>query len=299
MTCYHPIRAHRTTNGVVFSELSRNGDYVGAIEIPCGRCIGCRMRRASDWELRVMHESTLWSENCFVTLTYDDYHLPDNASLRHRDFQLFMKRLRKWRGESVRFYMCGEYGPEGGRPHYHACLFNVGFRANRKPAGKSESGEPFYNQPDLDSLWRMGFATVQDLTRGTASYTARYIMKKALGKTADSAYQVLDPETGELIQLVPEYSQMSLKPGVGAAWFRKYATDVYPNDFVIQDGIKRRPPKYYDKLLRRSKSVKMDQVEYSRQVAAKLAHEDNTDERRRAREIVHEAKIRNLKRGDM
>ena len=48
--------------------------------------------------------------NSFVTLTYDDDHLPEYNSLNYKHFQDFMKRLRKSHN-GVRFYMCGEYGP--------------------------------------------------------------------------------------------------------------------------------------------------------------------------------------------
>ena len=147
MTCYHPLRAFRTPEGVVFNELARH-DIVGRIELPCGQCIGCRMRRASDWELRCMHEASLHKENCFITLTYGRGNLPPNSSLEHRDFQLFMKRLRKLRGR-CRFYMCGEYGPLNQRPHYHACLFGVDFRSDRVPQGKSGSGAIFYDSAQL------------------------------------------------------------------------------------------------------------------------------------------------------
>lgn len=126
MTCYHPIKAFRTASGVSFSELGRD-DHLGDIELPCGRCVGCRLRRANEWALRVMHEAKLHPANCFVTLTYRDEDLPENGSLRHRDFQLFMKRLRK--RADVRFYMCGEYGEQKLRPHYHACLFGVDYRS--------------------------------------------------------------------------------------------------------------------------------------------------------------------------
>ena len=211
MSCYNPIKAFRTTNGVSFAKLRRD-DHVGDIELPCGMCIGCRMRRASDWAMRVMHESQLWPENCFVTLTYARDALPPDASLCHEDFQLFMKRVRKHFGRSVRFYMCGEYGPLNQRPHYHACLFNADFR-DRIPAGKSESGELFYESDVLSKLWKHGRASVQDLTRQTASYTARYIMTKILGREAEAHYGVRRPE----------YNAMSLKPGIGAEWYRRYS----------------------------------------------------------------------------
>lgn len=144
MSCYHPIAGFRTPHGVVFSELRRH-DILGSIELPCGQCIGCRMRRASDWSLRVMHEASLHKENCFVTLTYGRDKCPVDGSLLHEDFQKFMKRLRKRVGR-VRFYMCGEYGPLNQRPHYHACLFGVSFSEGRVPMGKSASGQLFFNR---------------------------------------------------------------------------------------------------------------------------------------------------------
>lgn len=295
MSCVRPIKGYRTTTGVSFSQLRRD-DHVGDIEIPCGQCIGCRMRRASDWSLRVMHEASLYDQNCFVTLTYGRDCLPPGASLWHEDFQRFMKRLRKHVGRPVRFYMCGEYGPVGGRPHYHACLFNVDFRADRIPAGKSGSDNVFFESAELTKLWSHGKATVQDLVPETASYCARYIMKKILGPDSKTAYNVVID--GKVVERKPEYAAMSLKPGIGARWFERYKdTDVYAHDFVVQDGVKRRPPKYYDKLFKKRGGMEVDAVEYARQLRAKDAAPDNTDERRRVREEVQLAKVSTLKRG--
>jgi len=292
VTCYHPVKGFRTPNGVVFAELGRH-DIIGDIELPCGQCIGCRMRRASDWSLRCMHEASLHEENCFITLTYARDCLPPEGSLEHGDVQKFMKRLRKKRGK-VRFYMCGEYGPLNDRPHYHACLFGLDFH-DRVPKGKSESGEIYYDSKELSDLWGHGMVSVQDLNAQTASYTARYIMKKALGETKTSAYATID-EDGVIKERKPEYAAMSLKPGIGALWYEKYMRDVYPHDFVIQDGVKRNPPKYYDKLFKRSGDMRLDNVEFARQKRAMSARPDNTDERRVVREKVHNAKVRSLKR---
>lgn len=294
MSCYHPIKGFRTATGVSFSELRRD-DHVGDIEIPCGRCIGCRMRRASDWSLRVMHEAQLWPENCFVTLTYGTGCLPPNGSLDHRDFQLFMKRLRKRAGKEVRFYMCGEYGDNTGRAHYHACLFNVDFR-DRKPIGKSASGELFYESPELAKLWSHGNCSVQDLTSGTASYCARYVMKKTLGDDAEFAYSFVD-EDGEIHFRKPPYAAMSLKPGIGAKWLSKFGkTDVFAHDRCIQDGVERRVPKYYDRLLKRADQLKLEENQFSREKLARKSVADNTDDRRAVREQVHLAKVKSLNR---
>lgn len=291
MTCYSPIKAFRTTSGVAFSELGRY-DIVGDIELPCGQCIGCRMRRASDWTLRCMHEASMWQENCFVTLTYARDKLPPDASLDHRDFQLFLKRVRKFAGRPVRFYMCGEYGPLNQRPHYHACLFNVDFRSDRVPSGRSASGELFYTSAVLERLWGHGRVSVQDLTRESAGYCARYIMKKQLGRDSWRNYVNDDGVVRR-----PEYSAMSLKPGIGAAWFEKYSKDVFPHDFVVAGGVERRVPRYYDKLMKRAGVVDSDSVEFERSKAARACVADNTDERRKAREIVHNARVSTLTRG--
>lgn len=205
-----------------------------------------------------------------------------------------MKRLRKSEGPT-RFYMCGEYGPENARPHYHACLFGVHFRDDMVPRGTSNSGQLFYDSKKLEALWGHGIVSVQDLTPETASYCARYIMKKVLGKDAKTAYNKIT-ENGEIIEMKPEYAAMSLKPGIGAGWFEKYNRDVFPHDFVVQNGQKRTPPKYYDKLRERGDNVKGDEIEFARQMRAINARADNTDDRRAVRERVHDAKVRNLKR---
>lgn len=295
MTCYHPLKAFRTATGVVFSELRRH-DILGSCELPCGRCIGCRMRRASDWSLRVMHEARLWPVNCFVTLTYGRDCLPAEGSLLHRDFQLFMKRLRKHLdGRPVRFYMCGEYGPVNMRPHYHACLFNVDFRSDRVPLGKSGSGFVFYDSPELRGLWTHGHVSVQDLTPATAGYCARYIMKKVLGEGSERAYDWTDAD-GVVHRRAPEYAAMSLKPGIGAGWLERYKRDVFPRDYVVSDGSKHQTPRYYDSRAKRDKSVDWDSIEWSRIVRGKARVEDRSDERLLVREVVHTARCRNLKR---
>lgn len=293
MSCYHPLRAFRTPTGVVFEELSRH-DIIGRIDLPCGQCIGCRMRRASDWELRVMHEATLWPTNCFVTLTYGRDNLPAGGSLCHRDFQLFMKKL-VWHLGPTRFYMCGEYGPKTLRPHYHAVLFNCDFRDDRVPMGVSKSGATYFESKKLTALWGLGRCSVQDLVPETASYCARYIMKKVLGVESERAYSRVD-EDGVITAVVPEYAAMSLKPGIGALWCNKYMRDVYPLDNVIADGTKRVPPKYYDKLLKRQHGLVHDAIQFKRETRAREAFADNTPERLQVREAVHLARVSTLKR---
>lgn len=237
-----------------------------------------------------MHEASLYEENCFITLTYGRDQLPKHGALCHRDFQLFMKRLRFHKlGGYVRFYMCGEYGPKNGRPHYHANLFNINFH-DRQPAGKSGSGNIYYESPTLDALWGLGKTSVQDLTPRTAAYCTAYMLGQAEG--ANNKRQVLDQETGELIDLPPEYAKMSLKPGIGAGWYEKFSRDIYLHDRATMEGAKLSPPKYYDKLERRTNLPRAAANETNRLERAAKAGPDNTPERRLDRETVHKARLR-------
>lgn len=283
MTCTSPITGYKTQTGVVFSEQKISGDY-HEIQLPCGVCQSCRLKRAGDWTIRCMHEAQMHEENCFVTLTYARDHLPANSSLDHSDYQKFMKRTAKKLGP-VRFYMCGEYGPLNQRPHYHACLFGINF-TNRSPIGRSESGEIFYEDPLLTKLWPHGQATVQDLTENSAGYCARYIMKKIIGREAKQAYGARQHE----------YSRMSLKPGIGANWFKQYTNDVFTHDYVITDGTKRPVPKYYDKLYKRLAPEHFEEIQSQREVNGAKHRHDNTPERRAAKDTVLRAKLQSLKR---
>lgn len=114
MTCLHPI-----------TPSNRVGWNLSAL-VPCGRCAACRVNRAEDWKNRMVWESDYFEDVSFVTLTYDDDHLPLDRSVDKRELQLFFKRLRKDLGKrKIKYFACGEYGEQGGRPHYHAVIFGI------------------------------------------------------------------------------------------------------------------------------------------------------------------------------
>ena len=126
MPCFHPIDAFQRSDGqVVFVE---RGDIARPLVLPCGRCIGCRLEYSRQWAVRMMHEAQMHELSCFLTLTYDDAHLPVDESLHYADFQGFIRKLRRVHApRRFSFYMCGEYGEQFKRPHYHACLFGLYF----------------------------------------------------------------------------------------------------------------------------------------------------------------------------
>ena len=246
--------------------------------------------------MRCMHEAQLHTQNCFITLTYDNTHLPSDGSLHYKDFQLFIKRLRKKFGNTrIRYYMAGEYGENFGRPHFHACIFGFDFH-DKKLWKRSPSGSMLYRSADLEILWPFGYSSIGDVNFESAAYVARYIMKKVTGHNSKAHYTETNAETGEITTRKPEFNKMSLKPGIGYDWYKKYKSDVYPHDYVIIKGKKVKPPKFYDKKYKTDNPFEFDEILYKREINGKLNSEDNTLERLNVKEQVQNAKLQKLKR---
>lgn len=288
MACYYPIPAYRMFDGSV--SFKKRGDIVSDLQLPCGQCIGCRLERSRQWAVRCMHEASLHEQNCFITLTYDDEFLPVDGGLRVRDFQLFMKRLRKhFFSQRVRFFHCGEYGDLNRRPHYHAILFGVDF--DDKIAA-NDCLSPLYISPVLRQLWPYGMSTVGAVSFESAAYVARYSLKKITGPNAELHYQRVIPETGEIVQISPEYVTMSRRPGIGRGWIDKFHSDVYPSDEVIINGHSSRPPRFYDNFLDVHNGLLLDDIKFKREQNAALFSADSEPDRLAVRAEVVRAKSR-------
>lgn len=262
--------------------------------VPCGQCSACRLERSRQWAIRCVHEASLYDHNAFITLTYNDDHLPHDRSLNLKHAQDFLKRLRKRFGPGIRFYGCGEYGEQLGRPHYHMCLFNHDF--HDKVLWKEERGVKLYRSEEIEKLWTYGYSTTGGVTFQSAAYVARYIMKKITGDIAADHYEYIDPETGEVFDRKPEYTHMSLKPGIGSRWINKYTSDVYPTDFVVLNGVKMKPPKYYDRSFEVMDPDAFHKVRSARLKSGKKREADNTPARLKVKEKVLNAKLSQLKR---
>lgn len=284
MPCYYPLQGWRGPDGE-FS-LTRRSDLLMAV--PCGQCIGCRLERSRQWAVRIMHEVQMHEENSYVTLTYDDEHLPFRGMLDRRDFQLFMKRLRKFFGnERISFFHCGEYGEDKDRPHYHAVLFGVWFPDCRLRK-YNERGEPLYESATLARLWGKGDCLVGAVEFDSARYVAKYCVKKINGPKADEHYRRVDVETGEVYWLPPEYATMSLRPAIGARWFERFGAELEDNDTVVMSGYESPVPRYYDKLRDR---VALKEVKRKRKRKVLEHCEDVTAARLKVRERVTKARV--------
>lgn len=227
-----------------------------AFDIPCGHCIGCRLAYSRDWAARCVLEQKQHNSSYFITLTYDDLHLVWSASvdedtgeilgtptLVKRDFQLFMKRLRKkyekkYKGSKLRFFAAGEYGDKSFRPHYHAIIF--GLVLDDLVPYKGSGSFRLYTSDWLQELWPNGMVVVGEATFETAAYVARYVCKKVNGS---------EKEKYDKLGIIPEFSLMSRKPGIAAYYvdenIEHLLDDLYISVSTATGGKKFPAPKYF------------------------------------------------------
>lgn len=193
------------------------------IPAPCGKCKGCLVNRKQLWTHRIILESRCHDNNSFITLTYDDNHLPTNEdnipTLNPDHLTMFIKNLRSKIPNKLRYYAVGEYGTAGERglnPHFHLCLFGVGEEQYeeislswQKPKGRGK-------RKDFEPL---GFTHTGSLTPQSAAYVAGYVQKK--NQYNKDMYEELD--------IYPEFARMSNRPGIGAQHVKQLAKIIEAN----------------------------------------------------------------------
>jgi hypothetical protein len=239
VACFRPIKAwHAAGGGATFNRREAFTD-LPELELGCGQCIGCRLDRSRAWAVRCVHEAQFHEDSSFLTLTYRDRDLPSDGSLQRDAFPLFMRRLRKAHPElrrRLKYFHCGEYGDELGRPHYHAILFGYAF-PDRRHWKTSPQGFAQYSSVELDAVWGHGYCSTGPVTFETAAYVARYVCKKVNGQLGDAHYLGREPEF------------MTCSKGIGERWIATYAADTLRDDFVVARGHEQPLPRYYRKKL--------------------------------------------------
>lgn len=223
--------------------------------VPCGKCLPCQKKRRSEWSLRLEHEYLFSDSAFFITLTYNDYHIPRTKegyqTLHKKHLQNYIKRLRndhvkyvtktlgcskkdvKHKAKSLRYYAVGEYGSKTRRPHYHLILFNMDIE----------------NLASIKNQWKFGMSDVGTVTSASINYVTKYMFKHFNRKT--------DKRT-------PPFSLMSKKPIIGHAYLENYGVHHIESESLEvrdQNGHVRRLPKIY---LRRLFTNKEDRLELSR-----------------------------------
>lgn len=204
-------------------------DPDGELKLPCGKCDECISKRSIEWATRAKHEISCHKENCFITLTYNDDNRP--RGIIKRDFQLFIKSLRKKISTKIRYMVSYEYGTKTNLPHMHAILFGYNFKDQELL--KHNKGNPLFTSPHLSELWKKGFHSIGTANEKTAYYIASYALK-------GNNKEVTCPESGEITEY-RDCMDVSKRPAIGMEYFLKNAEQVIYSDTLT--------PRYYIKLL--------------------------------------------------
>lgn len=199
-----------------------------AIQVPCGKCIECRLEYAREWAVRGQHESLCYKDSIFLTLTFDEKNIGDNK-LNYHEFQLFMERLNYETKTRPAFMVSGEYGDRTGRKHYHVIIF--GYRpTDAYPIRRTPDDHLVYRSPTIEKIWKHGLTEFGSVTFESISYIARYCLKKRG-----------NPETDPLFKT-------SRFKAIGKSWLEKNFEDIFNTGICItRDGFFTKIPRYYEK----------------------------------------------------
>lgn len=308
MRCTSPrtVGFHSDGKTLCWSPSKASKEYA-SFQLPCGKCLSCRLQKARETAIRSMHEAQMHENNVFVTLTYSDENLKSDR-LQYNDFQLFIKRLRdkiyrdyvtsygkqNWqlltKQERKEHYDklkigilgTGEYGDRTKRPHFHALIFNwrpsdtVFYRT-------TDTGDQIFTSADLDKLWGLNDPSqrpceIGAITLQSAGYVARYATKKLRhGKDGDHNFEPI--------------CKRSSKNAIGKKWIEKFYQDVFNYGYlVLPDGTKASIPRYYDNWLKRHHPEKW--IHYVTHTKQKIIEEVITKENK----ITQEERKANLLR---
>lgn len=256
------------------------------VSIPCGKCFACRFRKRKEMTTRLSNELSMYGDDCcFITLTYNDDHLPTTCirpvkdadkmiergvgalpveTLLPSDVQKFIKRLRRhleylpkkaskrigrdYVTTPIRYFAVGEYGGKTGRPHYHLLIF--GWKPSDLDAFSIRKGNVVYRSKQVEKLWTFGFSTVQPCGYGVSRYCARYVTKKCLGNSVKNGEPFKE-------SYFPEFVLQSVKNGgIGASWFDRHFEEILSRGYVSyrqgNNFIKASIPTYYLRRLRKN-----------------------------------------------
>lgn len=245
------------------------------VQVPCGHCEECAKNKAENWGTRCELEAKYYKQSLFVTLTYDNEHLPvynalekrsyrglknpidfefrgkgyERGTLSKRDLTLFLKRMNidavqkgySETGKSCRYYGCGEYGGKRHRPHYHLIIFGLNppdLTINNIAKG-GKKAIIHYKSEWLTKKWGMGIVDIEEANFGSARYVAGYSTKK-------------HKDTGlyEYLGIVKPFPVMSRRPGIGYGYWNDYRDEIYKegaDKIYLTGGKTVKPPRYFDR----------------------------------------------------
>lgn len=232
--------------------------------VPCGQCRVCRFARAREWAVRIMHELPYHSSSVFVTLTYGDHSIPYDGSLEVESLQRFFKRLRRrLDGRRIKYYACGEYGDQTGRPHYHAVIFGVSLEEHELGARAKESDSWVALSGPVVSAWSedqvpIGMVTIGMVVWKSALYVAKYIRKL---KTGEQAH----------VYGTRQHPFSCVSQGLGRTYALSHSDQIRDNMYVSMSGVRMAVNRYYrEKLGISSEEVRKASEEARREARKEL-----------------------------
>lgn len=258
--CTSPITAYHNPSGgrPIFGW---EGEKLGLneLQLPCGKCPECCKDYYTSWATRGSRELSCWDSSLFITLTYDDIHLPQNRSLSKKEVQDFIKRVkfhfRSTKENPIRQTYCGEYGTKTLRPHYHVILYNCDF-SDKKKWRITDQGHQVFISETLTKLWGLGNAEFGYASPASIAYLYKYILKK---KTKKEKLEPLVIEfDGVTYEVAHEFIESSRNPGIGA--FLRDSKSL-KKGFLSVNGIKHKLPKYYLEHLRKTDPETYDKIQ--------------------------------------
>lgn len=187
--------------------------------VSCGKCLACLSNKRADWIFRLNQEHKHSSGSLFVTLTYGERKVPESG-LCKRDFQLFMKRLRKRVSARLRYYAVGEYGSKKGRPHYHALLFNLNLE----------------DEIHIRKSWTVGYVHIGRVSSASVAYCTKYMVQPEV--------HILHPKMDK----EKPFCVMSRSYGIGAHYLTDEMVAWHKEDdrlYCVCEGKKQRLPRFY------------------------------------------------------
>lgn len=224
MSCYFPFKVDNPNFG--------QDGQPAKIPVGCGKCPYCLQRRSNNWVFRCMQHAKTARSAIWCTLTYSQPPLDDNnmMTLRKRDPQNFFKRLRDRTGtKDIKYYLCGEYGDNTERPHFHAVIFN----ASAEDIEACWTG--FREVLSTGEFVQLGICDFDEVNENTVMYTAKYMNKGKL----------IPKFEGD--KRLPEFQLFS--KGLGANYLTpeiiKYHQEDISRQFAYVDGFKKALPRYF------------------------------------------------------
>lgn len=277
--------------------------------IPCQHCWACKLNKSAEWATRAMLETQEHDYNYFITLTYDDEHLPipeymtykEQWNLGYKILELenriendgtwidgtlypehvkkFIKDLRNYAKrklgiDGIKYLYCGEYG-ENKRPHYHMLLFGMPLPMNE--ASKIHVDKKFFKEhwksQILQELWPYGMHDIANMEWSDAAYVCRYTMKKIYEEEESDRWYA---ENGKM----KEFIRMSNRPGIGMKYYQRNKFKIYENDSMIMKTVKGntgsfKPPKAFDKLFKEEYPEEFKKIEKHRKECAERARRNS------------------------